>query len=219
MQYLGLLYGGVIDKTSRQRIFAVSGPCTALIRRAWGGNFLLGEGEKVRTDHRHHAIDAMTIAMTTPDQVRMIAKFTPEERRKMRDSNIFIDNALFQQAKQNLDNAVVLHHIVNKIRGALHEETLYGKDYGENERHMRIALDALSEDKVADIVDEAIKNIILQKLGVENAKDVKKDMLKIFKDPQNLPVMTDKHGNVINIIKKVRVRKKRKTRTIGQGDG
>ena len=39
MQYLAMLYGGVVDKNGKRRIFAVAGGCTAIVRRAWGGNF------------------------------------------------------------------------------------------------------------------------------------------------------------------------------------
>lgn len=219
MQYLGLLYGGLIDKDGKQRIFATSGNCTALIRRIWGGNHLLGEGEKVRADHRHHAIDALTIALTTPDLIRHAARMTPQERNKCRENNNFVDNALFQQAKSKLDSAAVSHHVVNKMRGELHNATLYGKDFGNEERHMRISLDALKKENVADIVDESIKKIILETLGVSSVEEVTDAMLKIFRDPSKLPVMRDKKGNIINTIKKVRIRRNVKTRTIGKGDG
>ena len=48
---------------------------------------LLGEGEKVRDDHRHHAIDALTIALTTPALVKEIASMTPEMRKQMQKSS------------------------------------------------------------------------------------------------------------------------------------
>jgi hypothetical protein len=44
-------------------------------------------------------------------------------------------------------------------------------------------------------------------------------MLKIFKEPANFPVMKDKKGNVVNIIKKVRVKENKRTISIGKGDG
>ena len=219
MQYLGMLYGGVVDKEGKQRIFATSGSCTALIRRIWGGNFLLGEGEKVRNDHRHHAIDALTIALTTPELVRWAASKSVEYRRKIYDSKQFVDNELFRQAAEKLDSAAVSHHVTNKMRGELHNATLYSKNFGANERHMRVALDTIKCEELSNIIDTQVQKIILDTLGVNSADQVTDDMLKIFKTPANLPVFRDSQGNIINTIKKVRVRKNLKTITIGKGDG
>lgn len=127
MQYLGALYGGMVDKNGKRRIFATSGNATALIRRGWGGNYLLGEGEKVRTDHRHHAIDALTIALTTQGMVQKLASMPPELRRKLHEAgkSLIDDSGLFNEAKQALDSAAVSHHIRNRLRGELHKDTLY----------------------------------------------------------------------------------------------
>ena len=219
MQYLGSLYGGIVDKEGRQRIFATSGSCTALIRRIWGGNFLLGEGEKVRNDHRHHAVDALTIALTTPELVRWAAGMSQEERRKMYESATFYDNDLFREAQEKLESAAVSHHVTNKMRGELHNATLYGKDFGNEERHMRASLDSLEPKDVAAIVDDSVKKIILDMLGVADPAEVTKEMLKAFNSSGNLPVLKDRNGNAVNVIKKVRIRKNQKTRSIGKGDG
>ena len=221
MQYLAMLYGGVVDKTGKRRVFAISGGCTALVRRAWGGNYLLGEGEKVRADHRHHAIDAMTIALTTPGLVQEVARMSPERRRKFHNTTAeFIDSEFYQQARRMMDDCAVSHHVVNKLRGALHKETIYSKDYsdGQSIRHDRVALDKLSVKDVSNIVDKAIKNIILDKLGVSFDYEVTDSMLKIFGDKANWPSMLDRNGNSVNTIKKVRVARMVNTRTIGQGD-
>lgn len=223
MQYLGLLYGGIVDNAGKQRIFAISGGCTALIRRAWGGNYLLGEGEKIRSDHRHHAIDALTIALTSPDLVRWAAKQTPEERRRIQEEKIFVDNELFQQAKGKLDSVAISHHTVNKMRGELHKATLYGKDFsgnGANERHVRVPLDRLSADDLRNIVDGGrTLALILEKLGVRTVDEVTDGMLRIFHDPANFPVVRDRRGDPVNTVKKVRVRETKATRSIGRGDG
>ncbi len=220
MQYLGLLYGGMVDKDGTQRIFATSGGATALIQRAWGGNYLLGEGEKVRTDHRHHAIDAVTIALTTPYLVQKIASMPPEERLKRHKAYTpLIDSDLYTEAKQRLESATVSHHVVNKLRGALHEETIYGKDFGGSERHVRVSLATIEPGDVAKIVDPAIRTLVLEKLGRSKPEDVTKNDLKMFCDDANLPVLRDSDGNPVNVIKKARVARNLKTLTIGSGDG
>ncbi len=220
MQYLGLLYGGMVDKDGKRRIFATSGGATALIRRAWGGNDLLGEGEKVRTDHRHHAIDAVTIALTTPGMVQKIASMSPEQRRKLHETNTpIIDSTLYSEAKQRLESAAVSHHVVNKLRGSLHEDTFYGKDFGGTERHVRVSLASIEPGDVAKIVDPRVRALVLEKLGRSKPEDVSKSDLKMFCDDANLPVFRDSEGNPVNVIKKVRVKQNLKTITIGSGDG
>ena len=222
MQYLAMLYGGIVDKTDKRRVFAIAGGCTALIRRAWGGNYLLGEGEKVRSDHRHHAVDAVTIALTTPGLVQEIAKMTPERRKKFNDATPkFIDSKFYSQAYSMLNRCAVSHHVVNKLRGALHKETIYSKDYsdGQSLRHERVALNSLSAADIKQIVDPVIKNIILDRLGVANDCEVTDAMLKVFKDEANYPQMLDRNGKAVNTIKKVRIARTVNTRTIGKGDG
>ncbi len=220
MQYLGLLYGGINDKNHKQRIFATNGRTTALIRSGWGGNDLLGEGEKVRTDHRHHAIDALTIALTTPGMVQKLASMPSEQRRKLNDAGIpQIDPNLRNEAKQALNSAAVSHHVRNRLRGELHKDTLYSKDYGGTERHVRVSLDAMEPGDVAKIVDPVIRALVLEKLGRSNPEDVTKTDFKLFCDPANLPILRDTKGNPVNVIKKVRVRQNLKTVTVGSGDG
>ena len=219
MQYLALLYGGIIDKEGRQRIFASSGSCTALMRRAWGGNYLLGEGEKVRSDHRHHAIDALTISLTTPQYVKKIASLSPQRRRELAEKKEFLKNPVYIQAKEMLDKVAVTHHQTNKMRGELHNATFYSKDYGNTLRHVRIALANLSSKDLPDIVDKKVLAWILEKVGESDPEKVTDKMLAIFKDDANLPVMKDKNGNMVNVIKKVRVCRNCKTRVIGNGDG
>ena len=54
-------------------IQAVKGGTTALLRRAWGlNNILDASGEKTRLDHRHHSIDALVVAYTSPGAVQKI---------------------------------------------------------------------------------------------------------------------------------------------------
>ncbi len=51
------------NEKGKSKVWAIPGQMTALLREKWGLNDLLGEedGQKDRTDHRHHAIDAFVI--------------------------------------------------------------------------------------------------------------------------------------------------------------
>jgi CRISPR-associated endonuclease Csn1 len=82
---LAMLYGGrdvESDNGNRQVIFASSGAVTATLRRSWGFERILqaivspepGETRgKPRTDHRHHAVDAITIALTRQSVIQAMA--------------------------------------------------------------------------------------------------------------------------------------------------
>ena len=77
-RYVGMLYGGrdipQPDGTAKRVVFASTGMLTASLRRTWGLEAILREPEpaetsrkpgKQRTDNRHHAIDAVVIALTS----------------------------------------------------------------------------------------------------------------------------------------------------------
>ena len=152
--------------------------------------------------------------------VQKIASMSPEERLKHHKAcTPLVDSDLYTEAKQRLEKAAVSHHVVNKMRGALHEDTVYGKDFGGTERHVRVNLADCTPDDVAAIVDPAIRKIVLEKLGKSAPEEVTRDDLRIFREPANLPVLRDADGNPVNTIRKVRVRQNLKTITIGSGDG
>ncbi|GMM62364.1 type II CRISPR RNA-guided endonuclease Cas9 [Novosphingobium pituita] len=80
-KYLRSLYP---DKgEGSQAVYVATGRMTALLRRVWGLNSLLPDhnyvsnphsnAPKNRLDHRHHAIDAAVMAVTTPRLLKQIA--------------------------------------------------------------------------------------------------------------------------------------------------
>lgn len=111
MQYLRCL--GVDIVTPR-------GGMTAELRRSWGlNNILSDDGEKNRQDHRHHAVDAAVIALTTRKRLHALAiergeGVTPP----------------WQSVRADLGDVVssinVSYRTLRRLRGALHEETIYG---------------------------------------------------------------------------------------------
>ncbi len=59
-----------------RRVQVVNGQATATLRRLWGLNSILSQGDvdtKNRGDHRHHAIDAIVIACSTPALIKTLA--------------------------------------------------------------------------------------------------------------------------------------------------
>ena len=63
------LYEG--ERDGKRRIFFTKGSYTAILRRNW--QLMDDEGPKDRADHRHHAIDAVAIALTGPEIIQDLA--------------------------------------------------------------------------------------------------------------------------------------------------
>ncbi|QDU01704.1 CRISPR-associated endonuclease Cas9 2 [Gimesia chilikensis] len=146
------------SKSQKQRIFTTKGTITARLRRDWG---ILEENEpffakqidneipqypksrsekKDRSDHRHHAIDAVMIALSSPERIEEIIKqeeaaIEYKERTGYRPRQEVIKPP-WDLRNQVLDlsrNQIVAHRPVKrKLTGALHEETIYGIADEEN---------------------------------------------------------------------------------------
>jgi CRISPR-associated endonuclease Csn1 len=232
--YLGLLYGGVVDQAHTRRVQATSGQVTAYLRNLWLLNTILKDGEtthggyatKPREDHRHHAVDAVAIALTSPATVKQLsdaAQRAPFERRRFASLQApwpnFVDSV-----RQEINRIVVSHRVSKKISGALHEETIYSapvaagfsppgaalKGGATDVRHVRKPLASLTKTEIEDIVDPGVRQRVLEKLE-EVGGDIKK-----FTKEENLPFLLAKDGRRIPI-KRVRLRKKTPTVTLGEG--
>ncbi|MCX7767172.1 MAG: type II CRISPR RNA-guided endonuclease Cas9, partial [Candidatus Sumerlaeia bacterium] len=126
-EILAQLYGS----EGLKHVQAVTGQITAYLRRAWNLNSITGgEGSKERSDHRHHAIDAICIALTSPAVVFHLHNSAKKGVLKGRQGTFpemwkpwqgFLD-----EVKNVFNNIIVSHRVSNKVRGKLHEETHYG---------------------------------------------------------------------------------------------
>lgn len=220
-KFLGQLYGGVIDADGNRRVQATSGQVTAYLRNEWKLNGILNDGassnggmvKKTRDDHRHHAVDAVAIALTDAASVKALsdaAQRAPAERRKRFGSvpspwPNFVDSVRVQVQK-----IVVSHRMSKKISGALHEETIYAAVSGAaTERRVRKPLAALSKSEVADICDPGVKALVLAKLNGGDPKQV-------FSNDANLPFFQASHGRRIPI-RRARITKAVPTFAIGSG--
>jgi hypothetical protein len=122
-----------------------SGKATALLRRNWGLDNLcpdwqgyakhLKEGgteetfvqdprTKNRSDHRHHAIDALVVALTDVGTYQRISRahknLKPGERLKWGQTCPI--NNLRKHVIQHIDDIVVTSHTLKKVTGELHKQ-------------------------------------------------------------------------------------------------
>ncbi|WXU00551.1 MAG: CRISPR-associated endonuclease Cas9 [Catillopecten margaritatus gill symbiont] len=90
------------------------------IRHQWGFNDLIGETDKKeRTDHRHHAIDAVVIASSSRSLYQQATKQIKQNKLKIPRpySNIK------EELNEKLKHMIVSHTPQRKLSGSLHEET------------------------------------------------------------------------------------------------
>ncbi|OGT89034.1 MAG: type II CRISPR RNA-guided endonuclease Cas9 [Gammaproteobacteria bacterium RIFOXYA12_FULL_61_12] len=107
------------------------GGTTAMLRHHWGLNRLLGEddGQKERGDHRHHALDAAVIAVTSRSLYQRLARIAHQRGHAPSQRGFYIDppwQGYQADLAQTLAGIVVSHATNRKLTGALHEETAYG---------------------------------------------------------------------------------------------
>ena len=174
------------------------GRITAYLRDEWALNAILADGdddEKNRGDHRHHAVDAIAIALTDAATVATLSRSASVA--EMRGHRLFVAEEigkpwpLFVDDAREAINAVNVSYRVNRrVSGALHQETLYGKPQrqrGENGkeaefRHVRKPLQNMSSDEIENIVDPTIRGLVQAKL-----EEIGGDPKKVFSDPLTTP--------------------------------
>ena len=234
--YLGLLYGGRSDKEGKQRVFATNGQVTAKLRVVWELNGVLNDGpstdggkkQKSRDDHRHHSIDALVTALADAGKIQMLsraAERAPAERHRLYGSveepwPDFVDSV-----REEVGRIVVSHRVSRKVRGALHEETIYSapiavsprtdakrKSSLEHEHRVRKPLSQLSIKEARDIADPGVRNLVLKKLEEFGGAEPK----KVFADDARLPFFKTRDGRTIPI-RRVRVKKAVPTLALGNG--
>ncbi|WGL60087.1 type II CRISPR RNA-guided endonuclease Cas9 [Pigmentibacter sp. JX0631] len=223
--FLGLLYGGEVDPNHILRIRASTGQVTSYLRNMWKLNSILSESNfKSRDDHRHHAIDALVIALTTENSIKLLNIASKnsylEGKNKFGKINQVWDD-LYEQTNEHVSCIKISYRVEKKINGSLHKESFYGKnkDKIENTEYytIRKPINSLSKNELNSIIDPYIKNAVIEKLDSSGTSDVRKafDLEKI----ETLPYIEVKHNKQENrpyaknkgekiFIKSVRIRVK-----------
>ena len=233
-ELLSLLYGGrdvIRDGKPEQAVYASTGAVTATLRRNWGFERILqglvspeaGETRgKPRTDHRHHAIDAITIALTRQSVIQAMAResqlapWQPGTRAWRNIPKPWTSPKFEHELQQQMAEMVVSHRPEHKISGELHKGTNYGKPYllnGKSTVHARCAVSALSlSDIEADdvIVDRAVRDAVRTKLAEVGGNP------KAFEKPENLPRLLAANGRAIPI-RRVRIRQTKDPKNVATG--
>lgn len=187
------------------------------IRHQWGLNSLISESDKKnRTDHRHHAIDAVVIAATS---CRLYRKAVKEIQRNTLKIDMPYTN-LRKDLEGLLTSVIVSHASQKKLSGALHGET--GANYVKQHKglvYRKTLSKEFTSKNIKNIVDKTIKDIIIKHLSNyqdDHKKAFANDVVVLHKDKKtpikrvrvlqsqsdekklakNKYGMTDKNGNI-----------------------
>lgn len=215
VEYLALLYGtGAqgVDADHTRRVQVGRGSVTQYLRDEWGLNRILGDGgAKPRHDHRHHAVDALCIALTSPATVKMLSDAAARAVHEGRHRFGRVEPpwpGFYASANESIRKIVVSHRPAHKVSGPLHEETFYGRPKngppGHTEMHVRKPLGKLSKNEVASIVDLAVRDIVSATLNGRDPKQVFADASSHPKMASGVPI----HG--------VRIAKSERTQAVGR---
>ena len=173
------------DRT--RRVFATNGSYTSLARHSWGLDSVLNNqddfltnsmtpSEKNRNDHRHHAVDALVIALVDGGMLNFMGKeynCLVSQTGKNHRPIFGLPWASFRQdAAGKINGIVVSHRPKLRTRGSLHNDSNYGPvfntDYKRtrDEEHyvIRKPLVSLTQSEVANIRDPHIQQMVQKRI-------------------------------------------------------
>ncbi len=168
-----------------QRIVTVPGRLTALVRGKWQLNRLLHDhNRKNREDHRHHAIDAAVIALTTRSLLESISRDSgrgSDDQLHLQVQDI--SDALHEQLEQRIQTMLVSFKPDHGVQGRFFKETAYGfveedkrdPDLPKHGLVVRKPLTSLSPKEVSAIRDPGLRRKLASYLNDGPGQGVKLD--------------------------------------------
>lgn len=198
----------LVDK--KHEVQGRKGTYTADLRREWGiGDLIrklpdspaaddetLDRGEKSRADHRHHALDAVVIALTSRQRLSAMHQGQETVSHVNSDGEVveylrfkkeipppwgMASDAFHEMIRTRLESMNVSHRVRRGVSGGLHEETNYGPTFertkGERKEKqvpgqfvVRKSVEALSMNEMEKIRDAAIRDIVIKRLAEHGIK-------------------------------------------------
>jgi CRISPR-associated endonuclease Csn1 len=194
------------------------GRITAQLRYAWGlNNILADNGEKTRLDHRHHAVDALVIALTNRRSVSEITRYVNSDR-ALAMGEVRLSNYpspipdIRRKAKLVIDNIIVSHKPQRKVSGPLHNEFLYSLQHDDDGQEIAVIRKNLANCKDSDL--EKIRDARIRELALAHRKK-SKNIKDAFANPENPFGILNKNGG-ITPVRKVRIGYNRSLTSIGK---
>ncbi len=137
--YLGAIYGG--GDEAMKHVWVTPGRLTSDLRAVWGLNQILdgnrasddpdAPSRKNRDDHRHHAIDAIVVALTDRARLKAAADHARSQNPEVPSERMLA--ALEEpwpgfrgDVERHVNAIIVSHKKDHGVEGQLHEDTNYG---------------------------------------------------------------------------------------------
>ncbi|MEQ1724296.1 MAG: type II CRISPR RNA-guided endonuclease Cas9, partial [Pseudobdellovibrio sp.] len=110
------------------KIVASKGQLTSIIRGKLGLNQFIQkpDGKKDRDDHRHHAIDALTVALTSRSYLKQISDASAKHKDPNRIPSPQPWDGFIKDAEQKFNEIIVSHKVDHGKNGPFMEETCFG---------------------------------------------------------------------------------------------
>jgi CRISPR-associated endonuclease Csn1 len=193
-------------------VLCPKGQHTADLRRYWGLGTVLREqadspawreaadliaGQKDRADHRHHAVDAIVIALTDRARLQKLAEVFHRRRTGQSEDTLAVPWPGFRAAvAEAVRGTNVSHRTRRKVHGALHEATIYGPTDKAGRRRegerpwargwfeepgvfvCRKPLEELTLAEVEHIRDERVRELVTERLAQHGLKPGRKERKK-----------------------------------------
>lgn len=163
-------------------VFCPKGAHTAELRWQWGLNAVLRSDAlnlKNREDHRHHALDAIVIALTSPARLQQLARLWRAGGTSATGEILPEPWHGFRNTVEVAVNAInVSHRPRRKVSGGLHAENPFGRTPEAGVFVKRKAVADLSPSEIEKIRDPGIRRLIQQRLrdrGLEYGRGRKVD--------------------------------------------
>ncbi|MCY4031562.1 MAG: type II CRISPR RNA-guided endonuclease Cas9 [Hyphomicrobiales bacterium] len=180
-----------------KKVYAIPGRLTAMLRGKWGLNNLLDVSDnfKNRDDHRHHAIDAFVVAVTSRSLLQRIAGAADaqaERDRLIEDMPPPYPRFDRVDMKQRLQRVIVSHRPDHNINGKLLDETAYGlisdpSKWNEHNLVYRKPIENLNANEIERIRDSNLRQEIKERADLyQSEKDGLRRALKEISESKGI---------------------------------
>lgn len=142
------------------QVWSIRGQNTSFLRARWGLNTLLSNSQdpyfKNRSDHRHHAVDALVIGLTDRSLIQRMAHMNIN--REATDHEVPPFPFRRSDVEAQVRNIIVSHKIDHGYQGRMYKETATGRKLVKK----TVPVSTLSEDQVPMLVDESWRDLFAQ---------------------------------------------------------
>jgi CRISPR-associated endonuclease Csn1 len=165
-----------LTSKDKQKVFTRSGTLTSMLRHNWG------IGDKSRTNHLHHAVDAIIVAFSTQSEVQRLSTlsaktdgFTYQKSEKKSGQLKFLPpmQNFRDEVQKSIDDIFVSFAPRKSVTGEAHEQTIYSpKDFKANKK----------QEKTSDLTGGSMVRNVKLNNETKIAKQSSMPRIDIFKE-------------------------------------